>query len=259
MENEKILQEIYGDAISIIRDDKLSVNNNIEHQAFKARTSDFNSQGAGIGIQTKFSQNRKNYTHQCSTAGVAQKGSDLWVISAGHCDDYSKTFYQYGSVLGSTHLDAFASDYDFLLIKVNDSPLKRYASNGLYSVSADSSTGYDSKLTGSFSQYEGLRVCKVGVKTNKTCGVVTKKRYQSGSFYTGLVYFEVENEGQVVSSAGDSGGAWYTQSLPYRLVGIHAAGNTETNSTKALVTPWVEVSEKYNLTLYTSDSTSPMN
>lgn len=258
-ENEKLLQEIYGDAISITRDEELSVKSTIEHQAFKARTSDFNSQGAGIGIHTKFSENGKNYTHKCSTAGVAQKGSDLWVITAGHCDDYSDTFYQYGSVLGSTHLDAFASDYDFLLIKVNGSPLKRFASNGLYSVSADSSTGYDSKLTGSFSPYEGLRVCKVGITTNKTCGVVTKKRYQSGSFRNGLVYFEVENEGQVVSSAGDSGGAWYTQSLPYRLVGIHAAGNTDENSTKAFVTPWVEVSEKYNLTLYTKDTTSPMN
>lgn len=124
---------------------------------------------------------------------------------------------------------------------------------------ADSSTGYDSELTGSFEQKKGLRVCKVGITTDRTCGVVTDPRIRAGFFNNGMVAFEVRNGGAVISSDGDSGGAWFTQSKPFRLVGIHSSGNVKVNSTTAYATPWVEVAEKYGLSLYTSKNTTPMN
>ncbi|GKW46907.1 S1 family peptidase [Planococcus sp. NCCP-2050] len=259
-QSTKELQSLYGEALSIKVDANISEKMESEFQAFKPRKSDFNSQGGGIGIKTTTATSGSYYN--CTTAGVAQKGANTWVMSAGHCAQHSDTFYQWNSSspLGYTHLNATASDYDFLLIKVSGSPLKRYATNGLYNDTADTSTGYDGSLTGSIEQYQGMQVCKVGITTNRTCGVVTVKRERAGSiFNNGAVYFVVENNGAVISKGGDSGAPWFTQSRPYRLVGIHSRGLPTGDSTRAFATPWTEVADKYGLSLYSGSASLPMN
>lgn len=253
-EDKQALKEMFGSDLMIEIDKDTEKKYKSKEESFKSRKSDWNSQGAGIGIGTSVGA--------CSTAGVAVKGSNLWVMTAGHCNDGSNNvFYQWGSRLGTTHLDATNSDYDFLLVKENGSSLARYASNGLYGSSGDTSTGYDGELTGSFFQAEGLRVCKVGITTNRTCGVVDVARRQA-FFGTGLVTSVVEGNGSTLSGEGDSGGAWFTQSQPFRLVGIHQGGNKALSngySSVSYFTPWGEVAERYGLQLYRSSTLTAMN
>ncbi|KIL74235.1 S1 family peptidase [Bacillus badius] len=253
-EDKQTLHSMYGSDLKIEIDKNTEKEHKSKNEGYKSRKSDWNSQGAGIGIGTS--------AGSCSTAGVAIKGSNLWVMTAGHCNDGSNNmFYQWGSRFGTTHLDATASDYDFLLVKENGSTLKRYASNGLYGTIGDTSTGYDGQLTGSFFQAEGLRVCKVGITTNRTCGVVDVARRQA-RFGTGLVTSVVKGDGSALSAEGDSGGAWFTRSQPFRLVGIHQGGNKKLSndySSVSYFTPWGEVAEKYGLQLYRSSTPTAMN
>ncbi len=254
-ETRKSLQGLYDEDLKIIVDKEALEKFNATPEAAKPRKADWNSLGAGIGI--------RKYTGggECSTAGIAKKGSDLWVMSAGHCNDGGVGYIQWSSRLGTTHLNAYNSDYDFLLIKVQNSPIKRYATNGLYGMWGDTSTGYDASLTGSFKQKKGLRVCRVGIKTSRACGEVTNERYRTGLLGRGLVLSEVSGNGEVLSNNGDSGGSWFTQSRPYRLVGVHKGGNggPGVGSTTSFFTPWVEVADKYGLSLYTSSTPTPMN
>ncbi|WP_138416592.1 S1 family peptidase [Aquibacillus sediminis] len=266
-ENKQIIKETFGNKLSITIDENIVQKYKGKEEVYKDRTEDWNSQGAGIGL--RINQNDGSY-YTCSTAGVAQKDTKLWVITAGHCNNHGNTFHQWNKQLGTTHLDATESDYDFLLIDVSGSPISRYASNGLYSNTGDTSTGYDSILEGSFVQKEGLRVCKVGITTNRTCGEVTVARRQAGLFNTGIVTSVVSGDGSILSGGGDSGGAWHTQSLPFRLVGIHQGGSKDIyvgktssgdpiyHSSESYFTPWVEVRDKYGLSLYTSDTKNPM-
>lgn len=253
-EDKQTLNQMFGSKLMIEIDKETKEKYKSKNEAFKSRESDWNSQGAGIGIGTSVGL--------CSTAGVAVKGSSLWVMTAGHCNNGSNdVFYQWGTRLGVTHLDATASDFDFLLVREEGSALKRYATNGLYSSTADTSYGYDEALTGSFFQTEGLKVCKVGITTNRTCGVVDVARRQA-MFGTGLVTSVVTGDGSILSSEGDSGGAWFTQSQPYRLVGIHQGGNKNLSgghSSVSYFTPWGEVAAKYELQLYRSSTPTAMN
>lgn len=242
----------FGDTLSITIDENFKDKYTVSNEYYKSRKEDFNSQGAGIGIKFR---KTNGLSYECSTAGVAYKGTEKWVITAGHCgENIASPIYQWDSQLGNIHMNAINSDYDMMLINVYNSPITRYASNGLYNVSADSQTGYDATLSGSFTQVEGLRVCKVGITTNRTCGVVTTAR-STTAFGDGSVTATVSGDGSVLSDGGDSGGAWFTQSLPYRLVGIHKGGNgLPGGSTVSYFTPWVEVANKYGLSLYTSSS-----
>lgn len=257
-ENKNKLMDNFGDSVGVEIDEKVKENFKNEPEASKARKTDWNSQGGGIGIRV-YTTATKYY--MCSTAGVAQKGDKLWVMSAGHCNNHGDTLLQWDSRLGSTHLDATASDYDFLLIKVANSPIKRYATNGLYNDKGDSSSGYDGSLDGDFVEKVGLKVCKVGITTGRTCGEISRIGIRE-SWGTGLLKTEVRNDGSLLSKGGDSGGAWFTQSKPYRLVGIHQGGNknlADEGSSVSYFTPWHKVRDKYGLTLYTSSSKTPMN
>lgn len=257
-ENKNKLINHFGDSVGVEIDEKVKENFKNEPEALKARKADWNSQGAGIGIRVYTTATQY---YMCSTAGVAQKGGKLWVMSAGHCNNHGDALMQWDSRLGSTHLDATPSDYDFLLIKVANSPIKRYATNGLYNFTGDSLSGYDGSLDGDFVEKVGLKVCKVGITTGRTCGEISRIGIRD-SWGIGLLKTEVRNDGSLLSKGGDSGGAWFTQSKPYRLVGIHQGGNknlTDEGSSVSYFTPWYKVRDKYGLTLYTSTLKAPMN
>lgn len=263
-EQERILKENYNGILKITVDPNYQAD--IQKEAYKSRFSDFNSLGAGIGIKTQvYNQYGQRVPAECSTAGVAHNNrGSYWLLSAGHCNNGNLTqFYQYDAPLGSTYQDYEGSKYDMLLINVTSSQIARRASNGLYSSSASTESGYDSSLTGDLQQYAGLEVCKVGITTNRTCGVVWEERVRH--YPTGNISFYVMNDGQITSAPGDSGGAWFTRSLPQRLVGIHWAGgsrielNGQTYSRASYVTPWREAAQFAGIYLYTSNSSTPIN
>lgn len=258
-EGNSFLNEYKNNAAIVIEtNEDLKQEFHSEPEAAKSRIEDWNSLGAGIGIKVFGPSN----TATCSTAGIAKKGSSLWVMTAGHCNDKGDTFYQYNTRLGTTHLDATASDFDFLLINVNATNIARYATNGLYNDVGDTSTGYDGELTGDFLEKTGLKVCKVGITTDRTCGEISRVGVRRGWLGSNIAVTEVRNDGSLLSKEGDSGGAWFTQSRPYRLVGIHQGGNknlADSGSSVSYFTPWHLVRDKYGLTLYTSSSSTRMN
>lgn len=264
-ESEKYLNELYGEALTIKVDPSLDETSKYREEATKSRKSDFNSLGAGIGIKLRaLNDSGVEVLRNCSTAGVAHNGKgSYWLMSAGHCNDHNLTpFYQYDAFLGSTYKDFEGSGYDFLLIETTSSNLSRRASNGLYSSVATTENGYDSSLQGELRQKLGLPVCKVGITTGRTCGKVTNERTrQNGN----KVSFVVRDGGNILSAGGDSGGAWFTQSLPQRLVGIHWGGsdqvivNGERFSTTSYAGPWIEIAQHAGIYLYTSNTSVPIN
>lgn len=264
VETHQFLEKEYSDLLKIKIDPNYNVDFNELNEATKSRKSDFNNLGAGIGIKLRaLDEYGVEGMRECSTAGVAHDNKgNYWLMTAGHCNDRNLTpFYQWDAFLGSTYLDFTGSGYDFLLIDVKNSNITRRATNGLYSQTATTESGYDSSLTGELRPRLDLPVCKVGISTNRTCGHIINER----DSIDGKITFTVRNKnGEITSSKGDSGGAWYTQSLPQRLVGIHWGGTDKTKvngewmSRTSYVTPWIEVAQKAGIYLYTSNSVVPI-
>lgn len=91
-----------------------------------SRTTNFSHLGAGIAYKLP----NGNY---CTTAGIAYKNNDYFLITAGHCLNLSGMYRQYNAPIGQVHMTS--TQYDFGLIKINQSgnlPNGRWATNKLY-------------------------------------------------------------------------------------------------------------------------------
>lgn len=182
-------------------------------------------------------------------------------MTAGHCLDNvdDNVIFQYNTHLGGVHLNGYNSNYDFGLVEVNGSPILRQVTNGIYSISVDTATGYDASFSGSFGVTQGLPVCKVGINSDRTCGTIAVERYTANNLVRVIVAGET---GKIFSEGGDSEGAWFTASKPYRLVGIHQGGTKDLPGGESLTsyfTPWLEVADRYGLYLYTNTDPDPLN
>lgn len=242
------LKKQYGDTLII------TLNPELDSPVLeKARDTDWNSLGAGISILTA----RGN---PCTAAGVAYKGDNYFLMTAGHCmSSYDEgivgesggTEKQYSSVLGVDHLNSFASGYDFGLIRITDSsPITRNASNG-YLKGNLSLSGYDATLKGDTAGFAvNDTVCHSGYATNFSCGKVTSTKMTSYPDGEPVITAEVQSQSDL-SRGGDSGGPWVD--VNNNLIGIHSGAPSGT-SFHSYFTRWIDVSSRYGLFLYTSST-----
>jgi hypothetical protein len=239
-------------------DDKLYINIDPDFVTdpvpLKARKADWNQLGSGIGVRSN---------GQCTTAGVAYKSTGNFIITAGHCiNSIGTTAYQWFTPVGTAHLNALLSQFDFGLIKINrpnDLTGGRYASNGLY-INGKSSNGYDVAITGAVRPYDNMLVCKTGITTGYTCGKVADSRVLHPALNT--VSIRVVSGNSHFASKGDSGGALTNYSNgTYKIVGLTSAANKFDFSsyedgqyaTEVYFTPIIESLQKYDLYYYTSN------
>jgi hypothetical protein len=163
-EHQNILKNKFGDVLEIQI-------NKVQNQEYIERQRSWNNLGGGIGILLP----EVDSTTYCLTAGVGQKGSNWYLVTAGHCiiknDKYG---YQYNNIVGLDHHDARVSGLDAGLIQItNDNNLAygRYATNDFY-LHAENLDYYDAEISGYGWSVEGETLGKSGVRTGVTYGVV---------------------------------------------------------------------------------------
>ncbi|UAT32902.1 S1 family peptidase (plasmid) [Bacillus badius] len=242
---KKSLENTYGDKLYIKVDPDY-----VDAQDFKkARKDNWNSLGAGIGL-------KNNRLSQCTTAGIAYKSTQYFIVTAGHCiGTGGSVAYQFGVPVGTAHLNSMSSGFDFGLVRIdrpNELTGGRLATNGYYI--SGGSTGYDAKLSGTAEPYAGMPVCKSGIRTGYTCGEV--KHVRTIHPHTDLIGIKVYSTNTRFASYGDSGSPLtYYSGGTYRNVGILSAGlTTNEYDNTVYFTPLVEMYKKYGLYSYSSNT-----
>lgn len=200
--SETLLDQEYGKIVKVIREGV-----NIQSEA---RNSVFTTMVGGLSIQGILTNN-PGYQANCSTGFTATKGTDRFVVTAGHCIPSVTNWSQGGQAIGTSHYYYEGNYADVGLIKINGT---RLISSYVYKYS-----GFDS----SYSSYEtnqnnvivGDKVCLSAATTNFQCGQVNAV-YASGP--SGNYYVETSG---IDSDTGDSGGTYYYNGI---LKGIHSGG-----------------------------------
>lgn len=203
-EDRSQLEAYYGN-------DKIQVKQSNEKIELLARTSKFDTMVGGLAIATTSANSTSD--PDCSTGFTATKGTDRFVVTAGHCTYGSTTWYQGGESIGSTHYTYMGESADVGLIKVSGT---KYISNYVYKYS-----GFDSNYVNYETNHSwavvGDKVCMSGSTSGFQCGEVTDV-YASG------VYGDSYIKSTIQSAGGDSGGTiWYSGFLK----GIVHAGSTD--------------------------------
>lgn len=189
------------------------------------RDRDWTKLGGGIKIKRKVG----NVSYSCSTTGIGRKGTNYFLITAGHCLDSNGTnVYQSDSLVGVVHTRGNYANIDVGLIRVtNSSPITRYATSYFYNL-AENKNDYDKRVTGSSTPIQGQAVCKSGITTGVTCGNIWTLR-TTYSVTDGTVP-GTRNVAKIVplsgvnySEGGDSGAITYDPTND-RIVGIHTGG-----------------------------------
>ncbi|WNQ11938.1 S1 family peptidase [Paenibacillus aurantius] len=181
------------------------------------RTDNYGTLGGGIALNSS----------SCSTGAIGIKDTREFIITAGHCvNGDGGTEYQNTSVVGTDHHSALNSGTDVGLINITTS---RYVSNA-YFYGAEAKSNYDKKITSTSVGLLNELVCKSGVKTGTTCGVIknTSQNITYASPYNVTVYDTVRIEkasGEIYENGGDSGGIVFGGYYNDKLYGIHIAGN----------------------------------
>ncbi|XEC96696.1 S1 family peptidase [Paenibacillus tarimensis] len=220
-QHKQLLKAKYGDFLTINVDPSHKIEPLIE------RTRSYNNLGAGIALRLPEFDNyttNENDKVYCSTAAIASKDNRWFIVTAGHCIEYSDpSAYQYDHVVGVDHHDRGAP-YDFGLIKITDASnlsYGRYATNDLYEFAEDDDY-YDAELNGNGWFATGEAVCKSGVRTGTTCGTVEDvwtNYTMDGEEYWGAYI----TSNTVFAGGGDSGGAVYSAN-DYTVDGLISAG-----------------------------------
>lgn len=250
---EKLIAQLKDDFNDILQVE----NADISVEPSKGREENWNQQGAGLGITNK-------YGVGCSTAGIASKNGNYFILTAGHCFEGTTSttssadiIKQYIFNVGRQHAIGTGSSLDVGLVRItNDNTLTggRYATNKIKRWS--STDVFDGSFVDWTTIYDGTQICKTGKTTNTTCGTVVNAN--TTVKYSGYPTFNVAKvNGTDFSKPGDSGGAAF---YPYigdqlLLAGI-VSGNTTTNGviTGGFITKYRDVKEHYNIDLYTSDT-----
>jgi len=198
----------------------------IENSPAATRGDNHTKLGGGIAIDS----------NNCSTAVTATKGTNEFLLTAGHCfSGTGATVKQNSTNVGVVHLNAYGNlGTDVALIKLTDTTRK--ITNGYYYSSILAAGGYyDKSYTSSSTVINGQLLCKAGIKTNVTCGTVIDTAapvtYTSGSTtinLTGLIKVQKDDGGIVLP--GDSGGIVFNAYRDYEVVGI-VSGNSIASGT----------------------------
>lgn len=131
------------------------------HAEYLSRVKNgYNNLAGGIGLN-----------NVCSTTAVGRKGSQYYLITAGHClNGNNSIVYQNTVAVGRDHHKANNARLDVGLVRItNDNALSygRYATDYFYEYS-----GLDATHNGPGNVVINQAVCKVGITTNRTCGTV---------------------------------------------------------------------------------------
>ena len=186
------------------------------------RERDWTKLGGGIRLHDSGLGN-------CTSTGIGKKGTNYFLITAGHCLQYDGSYvYQDSSIVGVDHTSGNYANIDVGLVRITSaSPIPRYATNYFYEL-AENKTDYDRRITGSSTPIQGQFVCKSGITTGVTCGNIStlKTTYSvtNGSVPgTRNVAKVTPLSGVDYSQGGDSGSITYDPST-YKVVGIHSGG-----------------------------------
>lgn len=247
-EQNKLLKK-YGNKIHLNIDPSLELSTSYS----KERTDDWNKLGAGIAV-------RQYASGSCSTAGVARKDSRYFLLTAGHCiDAIGSSVLQYDRRVGTAHVDGRSRDYDIGLIEIELSGITRYAYNGLYTYDTNPSD-YQGRLQHYDTPDNAETLCKSGITTGYTCGIVTTTAANvSGELNFELTDTDYGTNGWLAGE-GDSGSAGFRSSNGY-LIGIQSrigrsfeASDGVRYASIAYFTPYKAAAASYGVSLYTSST-----
>lgn len=149
----------------------------------------------------------------CTLGTTATKGTDRFLITAGHCfDSWGPTIFQGGEQIGTDHYQYMGDYADIAVIKASNN---KKISNYIYKYSWTDSrvTSYQ---TSSSSLKVGDNICMSGAKTGFSCGEVTSLN-STGIPGTGIGFIKTD----IDSEAGDSGSPYWYDGV---LMGIHSGG-----------------------------------
>lgn len=218
-----------------------------------ARVRNWTKLGGGISIN--------NGT--CSTTGVGKKGSDYFLITAGHCIKDKGTYMrQNNAIVGVNHTNGVWNNIDVGLIRVtNDNTLaERRASNYFYKY-AQSLNDYDARISGVGVLWQNTYLCKSGITSDVTCGSVIQHETSYRDSATGNVYdvAKVRRDTKYSSTfakPGDSGSIVYDPNT-HAVYGIVSGrqGNDYGYVTKIQKVIDLYSDSSNAFTLYTSNST----
>lgn len=189
-----------------------------------SRARDWTKLGGGIRLHDFGGGN-------CTSAAVAQKGSNYFLLTAGHCLNANDSHvFQDSSILGRDHSIGSWNGTDVGLIRVTDeSPLnERRATNHFYEY-AEHLTDYDQRLTGVGVAWQGQLVCKSGITTGVTCGNISyyDTTYRPNNYNYTLSVSRIFPRNSIdYSRGGDSGSITYDPSTNV-LYGIHSGGSDD--------------------------------
>lgn len=220
----------------------------------KNREADWNQLGAGLGIMNKNGGG-------CSTAGMASKGGNYFILTAGHCfkGETSSTggdlIRQWSTNVGRQHAIGIGAGLDVGLVRVTGTYLTggRYATNKIKRWS--STDVFDGSFSNWTTMYDGIDICKTGKTTNTTCGTVTNAN--TTVKYEDYPTFKVAKiNGTNFSKPGDSGGAAFFQSGNNLYLSGIVSGNSTVNDkiVGGYVTQYRDVQAHYGISLYTSNT-----
>lgn len=160
-----------------------------------SRTDNFGVIGGGIAMNNS----------SCTLGATATKGSDRFIITAGHCltGNGTSAVNQNTTKVGVDW--AKGATQDIGLIKVTESG--RWISNKILRSSPN--TAYDGKYTTTGSVTQGQTLCKAGITTGETCFTVLSTSFNTTA-YTDQI--KVDNPNWSKQNNGDSGAPLYYNS-----------------------------------------------
>ena len=200
-------------------------------------------------------------TADCTSAGMAKKGSTYFLLTAGHCLNADNSYvYQDSAIVGIDHSIGSWNRTDVGLIKITDDNTlnERRASNHFYEY-AENLSDYDQSITGAGVAWQNEYVCKSGNATGVTCGYIFRydATYTPRNYNYTLSGSEIQSTSVNIdySTGGDSGSITYDPSTNV-IYGVHSAGI----NSYGYMTRIQDVIKLYSdannaFTIYTSNST----
>jgi acylphosphatase len=208
----------------------------------------------------------------CTSAGIGEKDSRYFLITAGHCLNGDKSgAYQYDVRVGTDHSvgNWNGIDVGLILLDSTNALSPRYVTNYFYWHAEDDSD-YDKRIEGIGTYYySGMYLCKSGNTTGVTCGYLESTSYKyvdyAGDPYGSQKLLKINNDNHTgilnFSSGGDSGAIVFDP-YAFLIYGIHSGGESpdgSTNPTYGLFTKITDVMNLYStpsasFSIYISDT-----
>ncbi|WP_217558070.1 S1 family peptidase [Paenibacillus sp. GbtcB18] len=229
---KKLVQLKYGKDIEFEIDEKFVIP---QPSGSAARFKKWNTLGGGIGISSS--------SGDCSTAATGTKNGVRFIITAGHCvKNNGGAVWQFENLsenfVGVQHFDARNSHgdrygIDLGLVRITDTA--RTLSNY---VLKNGTSGYDANFNSTGNFYEFQNICKAGITTDYTCGLVGSvsrdAKYTDGYTYKDVAQLDSFKSGETLAKPGDSGGTvWSGETL----LGVISGVGTFTYAAKISYVP----------------------